>query len=159
MGHRHRGESGLAFTLCEERWHLGSARWQDLGDEGIRGTLHRLNHTWGPWHCTICDTTPQAMLMLITEMLITQGVTNMPYKSPHPRHTERNRMRREGGHAHFSSADTDLHRRFFHHHNRSSRGSARQGSALRGIWVWVRDEWVDPDGVMTGCGPCMSSSA
>lgn len=30
--------------------------------------------------------------MLITEMLITQGVTNMPYKSPHPRHTERNRM-------------------------------------------------------------------
>lgn len=32
---------------------------------------------------------PQAMLMLITEMLITQGVTNTPYKSPHPRHREK----------------------------------------------------------------------
>lgn len=29
--------------------------------------------------------------MLITEILITLSVTNKPYKSPHPRHTERAR--------------------------------------------------------------------
>lgn len=38
------------------------------------------------WHY---PQSPQAMLMLITEMLITQGVTNTPYKSPHPRHREK----------------------------------------------------------------------
>lgn len=47
------------------------------------------------------------MLMLITEMLITQGVTNMPYKSPHPRHTERNRM--GGGGTHTSPTQTQTY--------------------------------------------------
>lgn len=101
-GHRLRGETELGlFTPREGRWHLGSARWQDLGETRDKSyspsskphsgtlTLHHL------WHY---PQSPQAMLMLITEMLITQGVTNTPYKSPHPRHREK--QSRGGTHSH-----------------------------------------------------------
>lgn len=101
-GHRLRGETELGlFTPREGRWHLGSARWQDFGETRDKNyspsskphsgtlTLHHL------WHY---PQSPQAMLMLITEMLITQGVTNTPYKSPHPRHREK--QSRGGTHSH-----------------------------------------------------------
>lgn len=85
------------------------------------------------------------MLILITEMLITRGVTNTPYKSPHPRHREK---QKEGD----TLAHTDTHTHvdivYIYYHNQLSR--CRSLSAIGGVWVLVYDEWVDPDRVMTG---------
>ncbi len=85
------------------------------------------------------------MLILITEMLITQGVTNTPYKSPHPRHREE---QKEGDTLAQTHKYIHLHIDYIHHHNQSSKG--RLLSAFGGVWILVYDEWVDPDGVMTG---------
>lgn len=38
---------------------------------------------------------------------------------------------------------------YIHYHNQAS-GGRSLSSGLRGVWMWVCDEWVDPDGVMTG---------
>lgn len=78
------------------------------------------------------------MLMLITEMLITQGVTNAPYKSPHPRHREAQ-----------NKGDAVAHTDTRGPRSQSKPVVGRQ-VALWGMWLWVCDEWVDPDRVMTG---------
>lgn len=40
----------------------GGRTWER---RGIRATHHLLNHTRGPWHCTICDTTPSPLRLCL----------------------------------------------------------------------------------------------
>lgn len=87
-------------TVVRRSWPLPFVRKDDtLAVQGDRTWETRDKHcspstkpllgTLTLYHLWHYLESPQAMLMLITEMLITQGVTNTPYKSPHPRHREK----------------------------------------------------------------------
>lgn len=66
----------------------GDRTWETR-DESYSPSSTPHSGTLTLYHLWRYPQSPQAMLMLITEMLITQGVTNTPYKSPHPRHREK----------------------------------------------------------------------